>query len=209
MAMSPICCMQPRKTVPYCCASHFLATAPAATIGAVRRAEARPPPRGIAQAVLLQVGVVGVARAEGLRDLAVVLAALVGVADQQADRRAGGLAFVDAREDLHPVRFLALGDVAAGARDGAGPGRAGCRLRDSSMPGGQPSITQPMAGPCDSPKLVTANRVPKVLPLMPGYLPNRSHDQPREPRDYPRAAGVRVAAPSTAPRRPASRGCRP
>jgi len=38
---------------------------------------------------------------------------------------------------------------------------------DSSMPGGQPSITQPIAGPCDSPKLVTANKVPKVLPLMP------------------------------------------
>src|SRR6218665_954694 len=37
---------------------------------------------------------------------------------------------------------------------------------DKGMPGGQPSITQPMAGPWDSPKLVTANRVPKVLPLM-------------------------------------------
>ena len=35
-----------------------------------------------------------------------------------------------------------------------------------SMPGGQPSITQPMAGPWDSPKLVTANKFPKVLPLM-------------------------------------------
>src|SRR5574344_2124361 len=34
------------------------------------------------------------------------------------------------------------------------------------MPGGQPSITQPIAGPWDSPKLVTVKRVPKVLPLI-------------------------------------------
>lgn len=34
----------------------------------------------------------------------------------------------------------------------------------SSNPGGQPSTTQPMAGPCDSPKEVTVNRVPRVLP---------------------------------------------
>jgi hypothetical protein len=35
-----------------------------------------------------------------------------------------------------------------------------------AMPGGQPSMTQPMAGPWDSPKLVTANKVPKVFPLI-------------------------------------------
>ena len=34
----------------------------------------------------------------------------------------------------------------------------------SSMPGGQPSTTQPIAGPCDSPNDVTQNRVPKLLP---------------------------------------------
>jgi hypothetical protein len=39
------------------------------------------------------------------------------------------------------------------------------------MPGGQPSITQPMAGPWDSPKLVTEKSCPKVLPLMGGYYP--------------------------------------
>ena len=44
--MSPICVMQPRNTVPYFSTSHFLATAPAATIGAVSRADERPPPRG-------------------------------------------------------------------------------------------------------------------------------------------------------------------
>src|SRR5271155_3570538 len=36
----------------------------------------------------------------------------------------------------------------------------------SAMPGGQPSITQPIAGPCDSPKFVTVKSVPKVLPDM-------------------------------------------
>ena len=44
----------------------------------------------------------------------------------------------------------------------------------SAMPGGQPSITQPMAGPWDSPKLVTAKRCPKVLPLMGGDYPPQS-----------------------------------
>ena len=33
----------------------------------------------------------------------------------------------------------------------------------SAMPGGQPSITQPIAGPWLSPKVVTRNRWPKVL----------------------------------------------
>ncbi|GIZ52400.1 hypothetical protein NCCP691_24140 [Noviherbaspirillum aridicola] len=32
------------------------------------------------------------------------------------------------------------------------------------MPGGQPSTTQPMPAPCDSPKVVTEKSVPKVLP---------------------------------------------
>ena len=45
--------------------------------------------------------------------------------------------------------------------------------RDSAMPGGQPSITQPIAGPCDSPKVVTVKRVPKVLPDMAAIVPCR------------------------------------
>src|SRR6202171_2997758 len=35
---------------------------------------------------------------------------------------------------------------------------------ESASPGGQPSTTQPIAGPCDSPKVVTVKRVPSVLP---------------------------------------------
>jgi len=34
----------------------------------------------------------------------------------------------------------------------------------SAMPGGQPSMTQPMAGPWLSPKLVTRKSSPKVEP---------------------------------------------
>ncbi|MCG3190724.1 MAG: hypothetical protein LKCHEGNO_03546 [Burkholderiaceae bacterium] len=36
----------------------------------------------------------------------------------------------------------------------------------SARPGGQPSITQPIAGPWLSPKVVTRNVWPKVLPDM-------------------------------------------
>src|SRR5690606_1988276 len=57
----------------------------------------------VADAVLLPVGVVGVAGAELARDRAVVLAALVGVAHQQRDRGAGGDALVHAAEDLDLV----------------------------------------------------------------------------------------------------------
>ena len=46
MSMSPSALMPPRKPMPCCSASHLRATAPAPTMGAVRRAELRPPPRG-------------------------------------------------------------------------------------------------------------------------------------------------------------------
>ncbi len=70
----------------------------------------------IADAVLLPVGEVGVTGAELLRDLAVVLATLVGVLNQQRDRCARGLAFIHAAENLHSVGFVALGDVTARTR---------------------------------------------------------------------------------------------
>ena len=100
----------------------------------------------VAQAVLAPVGVVGVAGAEGVEQVAVVPAALVGVADQQADRRAGGLALVDAGQDLHRVGLVALRHVAAGAGAAAvevgldvgfaqAPGRAGSRRSRSRSPG--------------------------------------------------------------------------
>src|SRR5258706_3683701 len=68
----------------------------------------------VARAVFLPVRVVGVARAEFLRDRRVVLRALVLVAHEKADRGAGGPAFVHAREDLHGVGLAPLRDVARG-----------------------------------------------------------------------------------------------
>ena len=69
----------------------------------------------VTHAVLLQIRVISVAGPEGLQNVAVVLAALVGVLNQERDRRAGGHALVNAAQDLHLVRFLALGDVPTGA----------------------------------------------------------------------------------------------
>ena len=47
----------------------------------------------VADAVFVPIGVVGMARAELLGDVAVVAAALVGVADEEGDGRAGGAPF--------------------------------------------------------------------------------------------------------------------
>jgi hypothetical protein len=45
------------------------------------------------------------------------------------------------------------------------------------MPGGQPSTTQPIAGPCDSPKLVTVRSVPRVLPGIGFSLEKSEHKE--------------------------------
>ena len=55
------------------------------------------------------------AGAEGVEQVAVILAALVGVVDQQRDRRAGGQALEHARQDLHRIGLVALRDMPAGA----------------------------------------------------------------------------------------------
>ena len=52
--------------------------------------------------ILGPIGVVGMAGAELVLDLAVILAALILVLDHQRDRRAGGLALEHAGEDLAP-----------------------------------------------------------------------------------------------------------
>ncbi len=49
------------------------------------------------------------------RDLRVVLAARIGVADEERDRRAGGEPLVDAGEDLDHVVFAPLRHMARGA----------------------------------------------------------------------------------------------
>lgn len=53
--------------------------------------------------------------AEAGGDIAIVFAALVGIADQESDGCAGGFAFEYAGEDFNLVGFTALGNMATGA----------------------------------------------------------------------------------------------
>lgn len=66
----------------------------------------------VAEAELGVEGEVGVARPVLVLDVAVVLAALVLVADEDGDGRAGGLTFEDAGEDLGGIIFLPRADNA-------------------------------------------------------------------------------------------------
>ena len=63
----------------------------------------------------MPVSVIGVTGAKCLGDVAVILAALILVAYQQRNRRAGGFAFIHAGENFHRVGFAALRDVARSA----------------------------------------------------------------------------------------------
>ena len=69
----------------------------------------------VADAVFQIIGEVGMARPVEILDLAIVLRALVLVADHQAHRRARGQALEHARQDLHLVRLAPLGGEFGGA----------------------------------------------------------------------------------------------
>src|SRR5262249_37321032 len=69
----------------------------------------------VAQPVFLPVRVIRVSGAGGVGEGRVVFRAVVFVADQKADRGAGGLAFEHAGQDLDAVGFHALGHVARAA----------------------------------------------------------------------------------------------
>ena len=69
----------------------------------------------IARAEFVPIGIVGMAGAELPRDIAVIFAALVGVANQQRNRGAGGFPLEHARQNFHFVRLAPLGNMAAGA----------------------------------------------------------------------------------------------
>src|SRR6516165_10480999 len=62
----------------------------------------------VANPVFFPVGVVGMPRAEAVGDVAVVLRALVGILDQQLDRRAGGEPVEHARQDAHEIILAPL-----------------------------------------------------------------------------------------------------
>src|SRR6218665_929921 len=115
MGSSPNCVMQARNRGPYCRGSHFLASGAGRWGGGGGRGGGAAAAARVANAVLAPVAVVGVAGAKTLGAAAVVFAALVGIADQQRDRRARGLALVDAGEYFHRIRLVALRDMAAAA----------------------------------------------------------------------------------------------
>ena len=67
-----------------------------------------------------------------------------------------------------PVGLVALGDQSALA--GASAVEVGLDVGlDSGSRGGQPSITTPTPGPCDSPKVVMRNRRPLLEPMAAKY----------------------------------------
>ena len=68
----------------------------------------------IADAELLEIGVVRMAWAKCLQQITVVFAALVGVLNQQGDGRASCFAFINARKNLNLIGFVALRDMATG-----------------------------------------------------------------------------------------------
>lgn len=76
----------------------------------------------VADAVLLVICVVGVRRTEEATHILVVLGVLVGVAHEEADRTARGLALEDAREEFYLICLL----TASG--DGTLSGTATCHL---------------------------------------------------------------------------------
>src|SRR5690606_28754702 len=59
-------------------------------------------------------------RAEGFDDIAVILAALIRIAYEQRNRRAGGRASMYTGQDLHLIGFLALRHVARRPRAASG-----------------------------------------------------------------------------------------
>ena len=68
---------------------------------------AAAPAAVVAAAILGVVGIVGVAGAVGVGNVRVVVGALVGVGDEQADGRAGSQALEQARLNVHGVGLLA------------------------------------------------------------------------------------------------------
>ena len=70
----------------------------------------------VAKTVFLRITVVSMARAKQIHDLAVILRALILVIYQQANRRAGGAALENTRQNLHRIVLAPLGRVARSSR---------------------------------------------------------------------------------------------
>ena len=70
----------------------------------------------VAMPVFLCVGVVGVPGTKAIRELVVIARTRVGVLDQHTNRRTGGAALEDPRQDPHLIAFAALTDEMRSAR---------------------------------------------------------------------------------------------
>ena len=70
------------------------------------------------------------AGSESIDDIAVILAALVFVTNQQRDWCAGGLAFVDTRQNFNRIGLFALRDMPRGTRLAAIQLRLNIRFRE-------------------------------------------------------------------------------
>ncbi|RMM20765.1 Alpha/beta hydrolase protein [Pseudomonas syringae pv. aptata] len=143
----------------------------------------------VADAVLVVIGVIGVGRAEQVFDRRIVLGFLIGVADQQADGGAGGLALEDPRENLDFIGLLTLRGVAAGARLAPvevalqvlqvqfQPGRAAVddsdQRRAVAFAGGGDSeqLAESVAGHAGAPKNQPKNQI--IKPSAPVYAGSR------------------------------------
>ena len=104
-----------------------------------RLAGAAPPAAAVvAEAVLRVEGVIGVAGAVLVLDVAVVGAALVGVAEEEADRGSVGFSVEDARPDLRRVGLVAL----RGQFGLTGPaaGEVGQKILDGEFQSGRAAV---------------------------------------------------------------------
>ena len=133
---------------------------PCGRLASTRAAAAAP----VADAVLRLVGVVRVART--------ILRRHLGVVARSARPRSGSgdrSACPSVWPSNTPLRMRTVSDslrwVTRWLCPGARRSRSGWMSASASGScGGQPSTTAPSAPPCDSPKVVTRNSVPKVLP---------------------------------------------
>ena len=101
--------------------------------------------------------------AVSVHDIAIVSGTLVVIIDHDRNGGSRCKAFENTRENLYFIVFLSGGRVTALARFPPVQIRLDI-LCERGRPAGHPSITAPMAGPWDSPQVVTVNNLPNVDP---------------------------------------------
>ena len=139
------------------------ATAPAATRGRRLARRGTAAAAVIPDAVFFQIGEIPVAGPEDLSKIVVCSAVGVAVSDEKSDRCARRL-LRRPRRGSPPGLPLFLDVEALGPPGLRRSSSAWMSPSPRASLGGQPSMTAPMAFPCDSPNVVTLKSTPKVLP---------------------------------------------